>query len=113
MLKGPRQAGKKALVKHYAEIDRYSYRTFDDLLTMYAAKSDPIGFIEDLEKPVILDEIQLAPWLFSTIKMDVDRNRVPGRYVLTGSADPLLMSQVSESLAGRMDDLRTASSFAR
>ncbi len=68
-----------------------------------SARNDPSGFLSGLEGPVILDEVQLAPGLFRAIKLEVDRNRTPGRFLLTGSANVLLLPQLSESLAGRME----------
>lgn len=70
-----------------------------------AATDDPDGFIAGLEGPVSLDEIQRVPDLFRAIKADVDRNRAPGRYLLTGSANVLMLPKLSESLAGRMEIL--------
>lgn len=72
---------------------------------MSLAKNDPIGFIEGLQKPTILDEVQRVPEIFLSIKQDVDHNRKPGRYALTGSANPLLIPQLGDSLAGRMSTL--------
>ncbi len=100
LVNGARQTGKSTLVKHVAP--DYTYITFDDLRFLSAAQSDPIGFIEGLKHPVILDEIQRVPELFLAIKYDVDKNRHPGRYLLTGSANPLLIPQLGDSLAGRM-----------
>ncbi len=70
-----------------------------------AAKSDPAGFIFGLEGPVVIDEVQRAPELFLPIKATVDRDRRPGRFLLTGSANVLLLPKLSESLAGRMEVL--------
>jgi hypothetical protein len=68
-----------------------------------AAKSDPAGFIGGLEDPVVIDEVQRVPELFIPIKAAVDRDRRPGRFLLTGSANVLLLPKLSESLAGRME----------
>jgi predicted AAA+ superfamily ATPase len=102
-LTGPRQSGKTVLVKEIAKEKNYSYVTFDDISVLTLAKKNPIGFINDLKKPVILDEVQRASGLFLSIKKDIDENRVPGRYVLTGSANPLLIPALGDSLAGRME----------
>ena len=103
LLRGARQTGKTTLAKSIcASKKKYNYITFDHLPTLMAAKNDPVGFISRLEKPVILDEIQRVPELFLPIKSDVDEHRIPGRYFLTGSADPLLIPQLGDSLAGRM-----------
>lgn len=72
-------------------------------LTYLQAKKDKISFISSLQKPVIIDEIQRIPEIFRTIKSDVDKNRHPGRYLLTGSANPLLIPKLGDSLAGRME----------
>lgn len=102
LLRGARQTGKTTLVKAIAQEMGYTYITFDHLPALLAAKSDPVHFIADLKKPVILDEIQRIPELFLPIKQDIDENRIPGRYILTGSADPLLIPKLGDSLAGRM-----------
>lgn len=101
LLRGARQTGKTTLAKSSLDGD-YNYLSFDHIPSLLAAKEDPVGFISHLEKPVILDEIQRVPELFLPIKADVDENREPGRYLLTGSADPLLIPQLGDSLAGRM-----------
>lgn len=103
LLRGARQTGKTTLVKTiHSSGNGHNYLTFDHLPTLVAAKNDPVGFISRLEKPVIIDEIQRVPELFLPIKSDVDENRTPGRYLLTGSADPLLIPKLGDSLAGRM-----------
>lgn len=102
LLIGPRQAGKTTLVKRLAEDIGYSYISFDNLRILSAARQDPIGFVASLTPPVIIDEIQRVPEIFLPIKEDVDKNRHPGRYVLTGSANPLEIKGVGDSLAGRM-----------
>jgi predicted AAA+ superfamily ATPase len=103
LLRGARQTGKTTLAKSICSLKKnYTYLSFDHLPTLVSAKNDPITFIERLEKPVILDEIQRVPELFLPIKSDVDAHRLPGRYFLTGSADPLLLPQLGDSLAGRM-----------
>ena len=70
---------------------------------MAAASSDAQGFLAGLGDRVVIDEVQKAPDLFPAIKMSVDKDRRPGRYLLTGSANVLLLPQISESLAGRME----------
>ncbi|MGM0906973.1 MAG: ATP-binding protein [Pseudomonadota bacterium] len=70
---------------------------------MDAAKADPVGFVKSLPEKTILDEIQRVPELFLSLKDSVDANRVPGRFILTGSANVLLLPQLSDSLAGRME----------
>lgn len=67
-----------------------------------AAQSDPQGFLAGLGGPVILDEVQRAPELFLSLKAAVDRDRSPGRFLLTGSANALLLPRLSQALTGRM-----------
>lgn len=106
LVTGARQTGKSTLVKHIHENGVHrKYITLDDLTTLGAARSDPEGFIKGLEGPVIIDEIQRAPELLLPIKVAVDTNREPGRFILTGSANILLLPKVSESLTGRIEIL--------
>lgn len=79
--------------------------TFDNVTVLAAARRDPKGFLADLGSPAALDEVQRVPELLLAIKEVVDRNRTPGRFLLTGSANVLLLPQLSESLAGRMEIL--------
>jgi uncharacterized protein len=104
MLVGPRQAGKSTLVQSLAGGPHPArYLTLDDLRTLDAARRDPVGFIESLDGPVIIDEIQRAPELLLPIKAAIDRDRRPGRFILTGSAQVMLLPAMSESLAGRIE----------
>lgn len=104
MLNGARQTGKSTLAKSLiSEKHIGRYVTLDDATALAAAKHDPAGFISGLGESTVIDEIQRAPELFVAIKADVDRNRTPGRYLLTGSANVLLLPRLSESLAGRME----------
>ncbi len=80
----------------------YEYVSLDDPGAREFAKDDPMGFVASLPERVILDEVQHTPEIFSAIKMEVDRNRVPGRFMMTGSANVLLIPALSDSLAGRM-----------
>lgn len=106
LLNGARQTGKSTLVQS-AEVTRRgrAYLTFDDPGVSAAAKRDPNGFIAGLNTPVTLDEVQHVPELFPAIKVAVDRQREPGRFLLTGSANVMLLPKLSESLAGRMEVL--------
>ena len=102
-LRGARQSGKSALVQELARSSfNAAYYTLDNAATLSAAGSDPVGFIAGLPKPVIIDEVQRVPGLFLAIKEDVDAHRSPGRYLLTGSANVMVMPRVADSLAGRM-----------
>ena len=106
LLQGPRQCGKTTLARHIAEPLGFSYLSLDDDNLVRAAKADPLGFVMDLPSKVILDEVQRVPEIFTSIKLVVDRDRRPGRFLLTGSADVLLLPKLSESLAGRLEVLR-------
>ncbi len=104
LINGARQTGKSTLAQ-LPELKQQGrqYLTFDDPGVLAAAKRDPNGFIAGLTAPVTLDEVQHAPELFPAIKMAIDRKREPGRFLLTGSANVLLLPKLSESLAGRME----------
>ncbi len=103
---GARQTGKSTLVREIAETAHPArYITFDDATSLSAARHDPAGFLAGLGGPVIIDEVQLVPALFPALKLSVDRDRRPGRFLLTGSANILLAPRISESLAGRMEIL--------
>ena len=93
LLTGARQTGKSTLVRHLAATAHPArYLTLDDPTVLAAAQSDPTGFVAGLEGNVVLDEIQHAPELFPAIKLAVDRDRRPGRFLLTGSANVLLQA---------------------
>lgn len=103
-LLGPRQSGKTTLVRTLEP--RYAYLSFDDAATLAFAQADPTGFVVALPERVILDEIQRVPELLRSLKLAVDQDRRPGRFVLTGSANLLLLPKLSDSLAGRMEVLQ-------
>ena len=84
----------------------YQYLSFDDDVLRAAAITDPRGFVDRLPDHVILDEVQRTPQLFTAIKRAVDFDRRFGRFLLTGSANVLLVPQLSDSLAGRMEIYR-------
>jgi predicted AAA+ superfamily ATPase len=102
LINGPRQSGKTTLVKEYSP--SLSYYTLDDDNILNAAKQDPVGFIQGIDKAII-DEIQRAPELLRAIKLSVDQHRQPGRFLLTGSANLLTLPKIGDSLAGRMEIL--------
>jgi predicted AAA+ superfamily ATPase len=106
LIHGPRQCGKTTLALEFAAAKQYAYFSFDDPVILSSAMADPAGFIAGLPERVILDEVQRAPVIFSAIKLTVDRKRTPGRFILTGSANVLLVPHLSDSLAGRMAILR-------
>lgn len=104
LVHGPRQSGKSTLVQQLvAQLPGAEYVTLDDALALSAATADPAGFLRRYRGPLALDEVQRAPALWLAIKAEVDRDRRPGRFLLTGSANALTMPRVSESLAGRME----------
>lgn len=103
LINGARQVGKTTLAREFLKEKGYNYFTFDDEITYLSAKNNLTSFISDIPKPVILDEVQRIPEIFLAIKSDVDKNRIPGRYLLTGSANPLLIPRMGDSLAGRME----------
>jgi predicted AAA+ superfamily ATPase len=103
LLHGARQSGKTTLVRAVAEESGSRYITFDDLTMLAAARSDAAGFLAGFAQPLVVDEVQRAPELLLAIKAAVDRKRTPGRFLLTGSANVLLVPRVAESLAGRME----------
>ncbi|MFH0939464.1 MAG: ATP-binding protein [Planctomycetota bacterium] len=102
ILTGPRQSGKTTLLKHLFS-STHKYVSLDDPDTRLMAKREPELFFENHKPPVIIDEVQNTPEIFSHIKMLIDSNRMAkGRFLLTGSQSFPLMNKVSESLAGRM-----------
>lgn len=106
LLHGPRQCGKTTLARTVAEPAGYGYLTFDDDNLAMAAKADPVGFVSSLPPRMVLDEIQRVPEIFTSIKSVVDRDRIPGRFLLTGSANLLLLPRLADSLAGRLEAQR-------
>lgn len=106
LIHGPRQCGKTTLARLVGDAAGYAYLSFDDDVRRAAAQSDPVGFVADLPDKVILDEIQRVPELFTSLKVAVDSRRQPGRFILTGSANVLLVPRLADSLAGRMEILR-------
>lgn len=106
LVHGSRQCGKTTLADEVGRQLGYHYVSFDDDNQLQAARTDPMGFIQSLPEKVILDEIQRTPELFLAIKASVDKNRKPGRFLLTGSANVLLLPKLADSLAGRMEIIR-------
>lgn len=98
LLTGARQVGKSTLVLMMLD----NYITLDDITAYTAAKTDPQMFINNLKKPVVIDEIQKVPELMQAIKLDIDKHRVNGSYLLTGSANIMAYRGISDTLAGRI-----------
>ena len=96
---GPRQTGKTVLTRDLTPGGR-RYLSLDENTALDMANNEPESLLEE-GVHLTIDEIQRAPGLLHALKQEVDRNREPGRFLLTGSANLLLMHKVSESLAGR------------
>ncbi len=104
LVNGARQTGKSTLIKAlFAGSASPEYLSFDDLALLNTARNDPQSFVESLPESVIIDEIQRAPELMLPIKYSVDRNRRPGRFFLTGSANVLSLPRVADTLVGRIE----------
>ena len=127
LIHGPRQCGKTTLAQAVCApknlpkncdttnlrsnpaiktIPEYKYINLDDDITREYAKTDPKGFVAGLPEHVILDEVHRVPEIFTSLKMQVDSRRVPGRFLLTGSANVLLNPKLLDSLAGRMQIIK-------
>lgn len=100
VVQGPRQSGKSTLVQRICSLP---YVTLDDSLSLGAALQAPESWLRSFKEGAIIDEVQRAPSLMRSIKVVVDQDRRPGRFVLTGSANVLLLPKLSDSLAGRME----------
>ncbi len=106
LLNGARQTGKSTLCRRVLEDHGdATFLSLDEAAVLEAAREDPAGFVRGRTGLTILDEVQKAPELLSAIKLEVDRDRRPGRFLLTGSANVMLLQRVAESLAGRMEVL--------
>jgi len=105
MVTGPRQVGKTSILRHLAGSER-TYVTLDSPKVRELARTDPELFMQNYPPPVLIDEVQHAPELFTYIKIAVDQERVAGSFWLTGSQQFHLMQNVAESLAGRIAVLR-------
>jgi uncharacterized protein len=107
LVQGARQVGKSTLVAALARATAAATPrrvfTLDDGAVLSAAQRDPEGFVSALRGATAIDEVQRAPELFRAIKASVDRDRTPGRFLLTGSANAMLLPNLSESLAGRIE----------
>lgn len=103
LIHGPRQSGKTTLARQVGAERDYDYYSLDDDSLRAAVQADPMGFVADLSDAVIIDEVQRQPALFTALKSAVDKDRTPGRFILTGSSNVLLLPKLSDSLAGRME----------
>ena len=106
LVHGPRQCGKTTLARWVGGSRGYEYISFDNDVARAAADADPSGFVAGLSERVILDEVQRVPSLFTALKQEIDASHTPGRFLLTGSSQVLLVPALSDSLAGRMEILR-------
>lgn len=102
LVTGPRQVGKTTMLQRLMQGTNRGYVSLDDLNERSIAKADPELFLQLHKPPVLIDEVQYAPELFTYIKMHVDKNQDPGAFWLTGSQVFKLMKGVQESLAGRV-----------
>ncbi len=104
---GPRQAGKSTFVEHHSSLQDRPYLSLDDAPVLKRARENPAAFVRS-ESLMTIDEVQREPELILAIKSVVDRQRpaVRGQFVLTGSANLLMMKRVSDSLSGRAYYLR-------
>lgn len=117
LVNGPRQCGKTTLVQQFARGTANSisddqglqdpsigmtYLTLDDPAVLEAARFDPVGLLRQLDRAII-DEVQRAPQLLLALKLSIDQDRRPGRFLLTGSANLLALPSIADSLAGRME----------
>jgi len=99
LVNGPRQCGKTTLVQQFAS--DMAYFTLDDPNLLAAVQQDALGFARQLDRAII-DEVQRAPQLLMALKLVIDQDRRPGRFLLTGSANLMALPQMADSLAGRM-----------
>lgn len=100
LINGPRQSGKTTLARQCAP--DLPYLTLDDAGRLAAAQADPQGFVRQIDRAVI-DEVQRAPELLLALKLAIDRDRRPGRFLLTGSANVMSLPTIADSLAGRIE----------
>ena len=95
-----RQTGKTTFLRSEPDLAHRTYISFDDFAQLEAAKSDPDGFVSQ-DSPMTMDEAQKCPEIFGAIKRAVDKKRIPGRFLLSGSANFSILKNITESLAGR------------
>ena len=101
LLSGARQVGKSTLCIALNE----NYKVFDNLSERASAQNDPVGYVALLSKPITLDEIQKVPEILEGIKIAIDKERLNGTFLLTGSANVLDMKKTKDTLAGRIIEI--------
>ena len=102
LVTGARQVGKTTMLRHLAEGQNRTYVTLDNLMARDLAKRDPVLFFQTYKPPIIIDEVQYAPELFSQIKIICDQSEETGLFWLTGSQQFAMMKNIRETLAGRI-----------
>ena len=104
LITGPRQVGKSTLLQHISK--EHQYITFDDPILLDQARNEPTLFMLNHQGKLILDEVQYAPELFSCLKLAIDKQKINGLFLLSGSQAFQLMQNVTETLAGRIAVLK-------
>lgn len=102
LIHGARQVGKTTLAREIAHGPDWSFVSLDESAAFAAANEDPQGFLSRFAGRVVIDEVQRAPGLYRAIKVRVDQDNRPGQYLLTGSANALLIPELADALAGRV-----------
>ena len=102
LVTGARQVGKATMLRHLAEGQGRNYVSLDNMMALNLAKTDPVLFFQTYKPPVIIDEVQRAPEIFSQIKNICDESEETGLFWLTGSQQYDMMKNVRETLAGRI-----------
>ena len=100
VLSGMRQTGKSTLLQNQPDLKKRKYISFDDFNILEIAKRNPESLLSG-DEPVTIDEVQRYPEILNYIKKEVDKDRKPGHFILSGSANFLLLKNISDSLAGR------------
>lgn len=103
-LLGPRQCGKTTLARQFVSPESSNYFDLEDPLSL-ARLDEPVTALRDLAGLVVIDEIQRRPELFPVLRVLADRDPIPSRFLILGSASPALLRQSSESLAGRLETI--------
>jgi uncharacterized protein len=97
---GPRQSGKSTLVQQV--FPDHDYINLEDIENRQFAQKDPKGFLQNINKKAIIDEVQYVPELLSYIQVKTDKEKIAGQFIISGSQNLLLMQSISQSLAGRV-----------